>query len=525
MKLRTSSSVHCSNLGLADTPFSGAFLTWTNNTTWCKLDRALVNNNWIMEGLRAHANFDFPGKLSDHSPCIVSLFESSAQGPKPFTFFNMWALHEDFQAAGEDKLCEIQQQLHDNPSNTLLQEQLVESKVSALRLAEAERSFCSQLAKVKFLKENPPPSIRSIIHSWIFIRVFLAQVLPDQLDNPTLLDGEQLLKQINHSIIALVPKNKSASRVEDYRPIACCNVSYKVISTILAARLAPVMTKLNDPAQFAFVQGRAIVENVFLVQELIKRYGWSRIFPRCTLKVDLRKAFDIINWNFMKDVLKGLGFPSLFVEWIMQCVTTTSYSLSINGSLHGFFKGKQGVRQGDLISSFPFVLCLEYLSRSLKDLKDNGDFNYHPMWLKMSLQKSSIYATGMALSYAGRCKLIRSVLQGVECFWLSSLPILVGAAKIKVDQCVINGKFNSKAAYEFFRPRKLPLTWPNLFLLLLHAALVVGSIAAVILLVFKGLLLLDFAVAAPVMTQSSAFSSVCNSLLLFVSFAVEMDGC
>ena len=82
-----------------------------------------------------------------------------------------------------------------------------------------------------------------------------------------------------------------------------------------------------------------------------------------------------INWNFMKDVLTELGFPSLFVEWIMQCVTSTSYSLSINGSLHGFFKGKQG----DLTSPFLFVLCLEYLSRSLKDLKDNRDFNYHPM--------------------------------------------------------------------------------------------------------------------------------------------------
>ena len=84
---------------------------------------------------------------------------------------------------------------------------------------------------------------------------------------------------MNHSIIALVPKSKTASRVEDFRPIACCNVSYKVISKILAVRLAPVMTKLIDPAQFAFVQGHAMVENVFLVQELLKHYVWSRVSP------------------------------------------------------------------------------------------------------------------------------------------------------------------------------------------------------------------------------------------------------
>ena len=221
----------------------------------------------------------------------------------------------------------------------------------------------------------------------------------------------------------------------------------------------------------------------------------------------------------------------------MQCVTTT-YSLSINGSLHGFFKGKQGVRQGDPISPFLFVLCLEYLSRSLKDLKDNRDFNFHPMCkalnithlafaddlmlfsrgdeisvqillsklvsfgecsgLKMSLQKSSIYAAGMScadldsiksssllsegkfpfrylglpvaaskltiaqfhpfmdrisryitswagmtLSYAGRCELIRSVLQGVECFWLSSLPMPAGV-RDKINRMCRNFHWGGK---------------------------------------------------------------------------------
>ena len=80
----------------------------------------------------------------------------------------------------------------------------------------------------------------------------------------------------------------------------------------------------------------------------------------------------------MKEVLTGLGFPSLFVGWVMQCISTTSYSISINGSMHGFFKGHQGIRQGDPIFPFLFVLCLEYLSRSLNQLRDNRDFNFHP---------------------------------------------------------------------------------------------------------------------------------------------------
>ncbi|GFZ07108.1 hypothetical protein Acr_19g0000450 [Actinidia rufa] len=163
----------CNKLGLVDTVYSGALLTWTNNSTWCKLDRAMINNRWIADGLMAHAHFGFPWKLSDHSPCVVSLFDNSMQGVKPFKFFNMWSLHDDFQrivgegwsnrihgsamfrltsrtAAAGARLYDIQQQLHDNPTDSLLQDRMVEVKSSALRLAEAERSYCSQLAKIKF---------------------------------------------------------------------------------------------------------------------------------------------------------------------------------------------------------------------------------------------------------------------------------------------------------------------------------------------------------------------------------------
>ena len=148
----------------------------------------MINNKWISNGLRAHDHFGFPGKLSGHSPCLVSLFDDRMLGMKPFKFFNMWTLHEDFQrivrrvwdthiygsamfrlcrklkllkeplkelnrkhfshissraATAETKLYEIQQQLHDNPTDLRLQDQMVEVKLSALKLAEAERSFYS----------------------------------------------------------------------------------------------------------------------------------------------------------------------------------------------------------------------------------------------------------------------------------------------------------------------------------------------------------------------------------------------
>ena len=85
------------------------------------------------------------------------------------------------------------------------------------------------------------------------------------------------------------------------------------------------------------------------------------------LNVDLKKAFDSVDWEFIKDMLIALQFPSTFISWTMACISSTSYSLAYNGSMHGFFKGERGLRKGDLLSPFLFVLCLEYLSRSLRD--------------------------------------------------------------------------------------------------------------------------------------------------------------
>ena len=104
-----------------------------------------------------------------------------------------------------------------------------------------------------------------------------------------------ILKQLNHATIVLVLKSLNASRVGDFRPISCCNTVYKIISKILDLRLSTVLEKLIDPAQPAFVPNRSMVENIYMVQELLRKYSWKRISPRCIMKVDPRKAYDTVN--------------------------------------------------------------------------------------------------------------------------------------------------------------------------------------------------------------------------------------
>ncbi|KAJ0442317.1 putative RNA-directed DNA polymerase [Helianthus annuus] len=188
----------------------------------------------------------------------------------------------------------------------------------------------------------------------------------------------RLLQEINHTFLALIPKVNSPTFVTDYRPISCCNVIYKAISKILTNRLLEGINDVVSLNQSAFIPGRRISDNIMLTQELLHNYHRNTGPPRCAFKVDVQKAYDTVDWDFLRAILLGFGFHQKMVGWIMSCVTSASYSISINGEIHGYFKGQRGLRQGDPISPYLFTLVMEVLTSILQHAAATSSvFRFH----------------------------------------------------------------------------------------------------------------------------------------------------
>lgn len=113
-------------------------------------------------------------------------------------------------------------------------------------------------------------------------------------------DMGQILKQWNCTIITLVPKVQNPFYVKEYRPIACCTVLYKITSKILTKSIAIVIHDVVNDAQASFIPWKHIADNILLATELIKGYTNKYITPRCMIKVDLNKAYDSIEWSFLR---------------------------------------------------------------------------------------------------------------------------------------------------------------------------------------------------------------------------------
>jgi hypothetical protein len=223
-----------------------------------------------------------------------------------------------------------------------------------------------------------------------------------------------ILPNFNSNTLVLIPKNENADSVNDYRPIAIANFKFKLISKIIADRLASIMPAITSIQQRGFIKGRNIKDCICLTSEAINVLHKRSFGGNLAIKVDIAKAFDTLQWPFLLRVLKAFGFNQIFCHWIHSILMSAKISISINGRQHGFFNCSRGVRQGDPLSPLLFCLAEEVISRSITKLVRDGKLSLIKGSKQMDVPSHILYADDIMLF----CKASRPNIQSLSSLFI-----------------------------------------------------------------------------------------------------------
>ena len=207
------------------------------------------------------------------------------------------------------------------------------------------------------------------LHAGFFQRFWLVVADSVKREIKEVFMKHEVPEYLKQTLIALIPKQPGPETVSQYRSISLCNTIYKVISKIIVLRLRPLLPTLISPMQTAFIEGQSGTDNVIIAQELIyslrKRKGRTGYM---VVKIDLEKAYDRLEWLFIKMVLEHFGFSESMISLIMSCISTSTTTPLFNGSKLDSFQPSRGIRQGDPISPYLFLLCKEFLGAQITSM-------------------------------------------------------------------------------------------------------------------------------------------------------------
>jgi hypothetical protein len=182
---------------------------------------------------------------------------------------------------------------------------------------------------------------------------------------------QRFVKSLNATFITLITKKLGHLVIRNIRPISLIGSVYKILVKALARRLQLVVGALISKSQNAFIGACQILDSALIANEYLNSRLRSGI-PGVLCKLDLEKAFDHLNWDFIYSILMHTRFGSKWRKWISVCISTARFSILINGNPHGIFNSSRGLHQGDPLSPLLFVLVIDAFSRMLSRSIDGG---------------------------------------------------------------------------------------------------------------------------------------------------------
>ena len=181
----------------------------------------------------------------------------------------------------------------------------------------------------------------------------------------------RFVKSLNATFLVLVPKKGDAEDVKDFRPINLVANLYKLLVKVLANRIKKMMGKVISGSQNAFVKGRQILDAILIANEAVNLRLKDNV-GGVLCKLDIEKAYDHVSWSLLMAVLKKMGFGERWIKWIEWRISTMKFSILINGSPSDFFQSSRGLRQGDPLSPYLFVIVMEAFSCLLRRAISGG---------------------------------------------------------------------------------------------------------------------------------------------------------
>lgn len=243
------------------------------------------------------------------------------------------------------------------------------------------------------------------VHFWHIIKTNVINAV-----TPFFLQG-WILPNFNASNVVLIPTIQGANSLDNFMPIAMTNFKYKIISKILADRLSYILPSLISPEQKGFIAGRIIRDGICLTSEVINILGNKSYCGNVALKIEIAKAFDTLNWDFIIQTLACFGFSNTFCNWIQVILSSSILSICLNGKVVGFFKCTNGVRQSDPLSPLLFCLAEEALSRGLTDLVSNNKLNLIQAKRICLVPSHTLFADDIMVFYRGDSKSLNVVYE------------------------------------------------------------------------------------------------------------------